>query len=131
MYTVLGSILMTIFIFLVTIIQKTGPTPPLSYFTAQHLPPPAELKQASKMLGWEIPSPLEENPTHTYAGRSLVYNNAVRFGKLHVTEQMTTNLYCEDAKPHLVSLIKRGARPPLAKFAVDARLVLYGRKGYV
>ena len=39
LYTVLGSILMTIFIFLVTIIQKTGPTPPLSYFTAQHLPP--------------------------------------------------------------------------------------------
>ena len=49
-------------------------TPPLSYFTAQHLPPPAELKQASKMLGWEIPSPLEENPTHTY-GMLLIYKS--------------------------------------------------------
>ena len=29
--------------------------PPLGYFIAQHLPPPAELKQASNMLGWEIP----------------------------------------------------------------------------
>ena len=63
---------MTIFIFLVTIIQNPGQTPPLSYFTAQHLPPPAELKQASKMLGWEIPSPLEENPTHTYAPWAII-----------------------------------------------------------
>ena len=29
---------------------KFGQHPPLSYFTAQHLPPPAELKQASNML---------------------------------------------------------------------------------
>ena len=37
---------------------------PLSYSPA--FAPPAELKQASNMMGWEIPPRLEENPTHTY-----------------------------------------------------------------
>ena len=39
---------------------------PFKLFHSPAFAPPAELKQASKMLGWEIPSPLEENPTHTY-----------------------------------------------------------------
>ena len=39
---------------------------------AQYLPPPAELKQASNMMGWEIRPLLEENPTHTY-GRHYRY----------------------------------------------------------
>ena len=41
------------------------PTPPFKLFHSPAFAPPAELKQASNMLGWEIP-PLEENPTHTY-----------------------------------------------------------------
>ena len=39
---------------------------PFKLFHSPAFAPPAELKQASKMLGWEIPLPLEENPTHTY-----------------------------------------------------------------
>ena len=58
---------MTIFIFLVTIFQNPGHTPHFKLFHSPAFAPPAELNQASKMLCWEIPSPLEENPTHTYA----------------------------------------------------------------
>ena len=57
---------MTIFIFLVTILQNPGHTPHFKLFHSPAFAPPAELNQASKMLCWEIPSPLEENPTHTY-----------------------------------------------------------------
>ena len=46
--------------------SKTRTDTPFKLFHSPAFAPPAELKQASKMLGWEIPSPLEENPTHTY-----------------------------------------------------------------
>ena len=67
LHTASGSILVTIFIFLVTILQNPGHTPHFKLFHSPAFAPPAELNQASKMLCWEIPSPLEENPTHTYA----------------------------------------------------------------
>ena len=47
--------------------KNDSETSPFRLFHSPAFAPPAELKQASKMLGWEIPSPLEENPTHTYA----------------------------------------------------------------
>ena len=47
---------------------------PFKLFHSPAFAPPAELKQASKMLGWEIPSPLEENPTHTYDGDTQLLN---------------------------------------------------------
>ena len=52
---------------------------PFKLFHSPAFAPPAELKQASKMLGWEIPSPLEENPTHTYAlkGANLSSQKAI------------------------------------------------------
>ena len=46
--------------------SKNRTDTPFKLFHSPAFAPPAELKQASKMLGWEIPSPLEENPTHTY-----------------------------------------------------------------
>ena len=46
---------------------------PFKLFHSPAFAPPAELKQASKMLGWEIPSPLEENPTHTYGKCNRCY----------------------------------------------------------
>ena len=46
--------------------SKNRTNTPFKLFHSPAFAPPAELKQASKMLGWEIPSPLEENPTHTY-----------------------------------------------------------------
>ena len=48
--------------------SKNRTDTPFKLFHSPAFAPPAELKQASKMLGWEIPSPLEENPTHTYGG---------------------------------------------------------------
>ena len=50
--------------------SKNRTDTPFKLFHSPAFAPPAELKQASKMLSWEIPSPLEENPTHTYALRS-------------------------------------------------------------
>ena len=47
--------------------KKDSETSPFRLFHSPAFAPPAELKQVSKMLGWEIPPPLEENPTHTYA----------------------------------------------------------------
>ena len=47
--------------------KQDSETSPFRLFHSPAFAPPAELKQASKMLGWEIPSPLAENPTHTYA----------------------------------------------------------------
>ena len=47
--------------------SKNRTNTPFKLFHSPAFAPPAELKQASKMLGWEIPSPLEENPTYTYA----------------------------------------------------------------
>ena len=49
---------------------------PFKLFHSPAFAPPAELKQASKMLGWEIPSPLEENPTHTYGVEMTAFMSA-------------------------------------------------------
>ena len=52
--------------------SKNRTDTPFKLFHSPAFAPPAELKQASKMLSWEIPSPLEENPTHTYASTSSI-----------------------------------------------------------
>ena len=52
--------------------SKNRTNTPFKLFHSPAFAPPAELKQASKMLGWEIPSPLEENPTHTYGGKLMM-----------------------------------------------------------
>ena len=46
--------------------KNDSETSPFRLFHSPAFAPPAELKQASNMLGWEIPPLLEENPTHTY-----------------------------------------------------------------
>ena len=38
------------------------PTPPFKLFHSPAFAPPAELKQASNMLGWEIPPPWRKTP---------------------------------------------------------------------
>ena len=53
--------------------KKDSETSPFRLFHSPAFAPPAELKQVSKMLGWEIPSPLEENPTHTYGKCNRCY----------------------------------------------------------
>ena len=52
--------------------SKNRTDTPFKLFHSPAFAPPAELKQASKMLGWEIPSPLEENPTHTYGTETRI-----------------------------------------------------------
>ena len=51
--------------------KQDSETSPFRPFHSPAVAPPAELKQASKMLGWEIPPPLEENPTHTYDSEAI------------------------------------------------------------
>ena len=75
---------MTIFIFLVTILQNPGHTPHFKLFHSPAFAPPAELNQASKMLCWEIPSPLEENPKHTYTSEATFSVTQVPSEQSHI-----------------------------------------------